>query len=76
MAVSNCGRSDGGDWRHGHNPAVFGDDDGGQFSARSFDGAVGRAGGPSDGMLLLSGFKARAMATTDLKMLLQPQSTA
>ena len=57
----NRSKSDGGDWQHGHD---LGDDDGddgcGQFSARPFDGALARAGGPSDGTLLLSGFEARA----------------
>ncbi|RLN15698.1 uncharacterized protein C2845_PM02G25910 [Panicum miliaceum] len=57
------GRSDGGDCRHGHDPAALCDDEddgGAQFSARPFDGAIARAGGPSDGTLLLSGFEARA----------------
>ncbi|CAL4914426.1 unnamed protein product [Urochloa decumbens] len=55
------GRSDGGDWRHEHDdPAVLEDDGGGQFTARPFDGALAREGGPSDGALLLSGFEARA----------------
>ncbi|CAN6312732.1 unnamed protein product [Urochloa humidicola] len=54
--------SDGGDWRHEHDdPAVLASDDGSQFTARPFDGAVAREGGPpSDGALLLSGFEARA----------------
>ncbi|CAN6295078.1 unnamed protein product [Urochloa humidicola] len=58
--------SDGGDWRHEHvDPAVLAgdDEDGGgcQFTARPFDGALAREGGPpSDGALLLSGFEARA----------------
>ncbi|KAG2540699.1 uncharacterized protein LOC120691011 [Panicum virgatum] len=56
----NRGKSDGGEWGHGHDPAVLGDDGGVQFSARPFDGALARAGGPSDGTLLLSGFEARA----------------
>jgi hypothetical protein len=59
------GRSDRGDWRdeHEHDPAILGDDeDGGgcQFSARPYDGAPAREGGPSDGTLLLSGFEAHA----------------
>ncbi|CAN6300886.1 unnamed protein product [Urochloa humidicola] len=54
--------SDGGDWRHEHDdPAVLAGDDGSQFSARPFDGALAREGGPpSDAALLLSGFEARA----------------
>ncbi|KAJ1297100.1 hypothetical protein BS78_01G352100 [Paspalum vaginatum] len=53
-------------WERGElqDPAALsgGDDDegGGQFSARPYHGALAREGGPSDGTLLLSGFKARA----------------
>ncbi|CAL4939438.1 unnamed protein product [Urochloa decumbens] len=59
------GRLDGGDWRHEHDDqaVLAGDDEdggGGQFTARPFDGALAREGGPSDGALLLSGFEARA----------------
>ncbi|KAF8721016.1 hypothetical protein HU200_023428 [Digitaria exilis] len=57
------GNSGGGDWLHGHDAAVLGDEDddsgGGQFSARAYDGAFEREGGRSDGALLLSGFEAR-----------------
>lgn len=55
---------DGGAWRYEHGEAslIDGDDEegGGQFSARPFDGALAREGGPSDASLLLSGFEARA----------------
>ncbi|KAL6593935.1 hypothetical protein ACP70R_048836 [Stipagrostis hirtigluma subsp. patula] len=55
-------------WQYEHDHAVLTGDnddddvagDGGQFSARSFGGALAREGGPSDGTLLLSGFEARS----------------
>ncbi|CAN6312733.1 unnamed protein product [Urochloa humidicola] len=58
----------GGAWRYEDGHAGLSDDDddedgggvGSQFTVRPFDGALARAGGPSDGTLLLSGFEARA----------------
>ncbi|OEL16813.1 hypothetical protein BAE44_0022164 [Dichanthelium oligosanthes] len=57
-------------WERGRSdeqdPAALSDDDdgggggGNQFSARPYDGALAREGGPSDATLLLSGFEARA----------------
>ncbi|XP_066349122.1 uncharacterized protein [Miscanthus floridulus] len=54
--------SDGGDWRHDQDPSalISDDEDGAQFSARPYGGAIAREGGPSDGTLLLSGFEALA----------------
>ncbi|CAN6295079.1 unnamed protein product [Urochloa humidicola] len=58
----------GGAWRYEDGHAGLSDDDddedgggaGSQFTVRPFDGALARAGGPSDGTLLLSGFEACA----------------
>jgi len=57
--------SDGDDCRHGQGPAtlISNDEDGAQFSARPYDGALARDGGPSDGTLLLSGFHSRRAPT-------------
>ncbi|XP_062215585.1 uncharacterized protein LOC133916094 [Phragmites australis] len=54
-----------GRWRYEDDQAVLvGEDNdaagGGQFSARPYDGALTREGGPSDATLLLSGFEARS----------------
>lgn len=52
----------GSDCQYDQDPAalISDDEDGAQFSARPYDGALAREGGPSDGTLLLSGFQARS----------------
>ncbi|KAF8721017.1 hypothetical protein HU200_023429 [Digitaria exilis] len=57
-----------GEWRYEHGEADLSEDehDGGQFTARPFDGALTREGGPSDGTLLLSGFEASADGPDEL----------
>ncbi|KAF2939278.1 uncharacterized protein [Oryza sativa Japonica Group] len=57
-----CGRR--GDWGDGDDADAFlsddDDDEGAQFAARPYGGAMLREGGPSDGTLLLSGFATRS----------------
>lgn len=52
----------GSDCQYDQDPAalISDDEDGAQFSARPYDGALAREGGPSDGTLLLSGFQAHS----------------